>query len=94
VISIEGGGRSERARLPTHGGLYGWEFEKGGRDLRVRVEGQLTFNGTWQMLNAALDGFGIALTKRRLGYSKNGVNLIPAITSTIPAAARLQQPSA
>jgi hypothetical protein len=57
------------------------------------VEGQLTFNGTWQMLNAALDGFGIALTKRRLGYSKNGV-LIPAITSTIPAAARLQQPSA
>jgi hypothetical protein len=46
------------------------------------------------MLNAALDGFGIALTKRRLGYSKNGVNLIPAITSTIPAAARLQQPSA
>jgi hypothetical protein len=58
------------------------------------VEGQLTFNGTWQMLNAALDGFGITLTKRRLVYSKNGVSLIPAITSTIPAAARLQQPSA
>jgi DNA-binding transcriptional LysR family regulator len=47
-------------RLPTHGGLYAWEFEKAGRELRVRVEGQLTFNGTWQMLNAALDGFGIA----------------------------------
>jgi DNA-binding transcriptional LysR family regulator len=29
-------------RLPTHGGLYTWEFEKGGRELRVRVEGQLT----------------------------------------------------
>jgi DNA-binding transcriptional LysR family regulator len=63
-------------RLPTHGGLYAWEFEKAGRELRVRVDGQLTFNGTWQMLNAALDGFGIAyvpedvvqphLTKRRL----------------------------
>src|SRR5437879_1038184 len=26
-------------RLPTHGGLYAWEFEKGGRELRVRVEG-------------------------------------------------------
>ena len=31
-------------RLPTHGGLYAWEFEKGGRELRVRVEGQLVFN--------------------------------------------------
>jgi DNA-binding transcriptional LysR family regulator len=33
-------------RLPTHGGLYAWEFEKGGRELKVRVEGQLVFNGT------------------------------------------------
>src|SRR5580692_1792315 len=45
-------------RLPTHGGLYAWEFEKGKRDLRVRVDGQLVFNGTTQMLNAALAGFG------------------------------------
>jgi DNA-binding transcriptional LysR family regulator len=47
-------------RLATLGGLYAWEFEKGGRELRVRVEGQLTFNGTFQMLNAALAGFGLA----------------------------------
>ncbi len=47
-------------RLPTHGGLYAWEFEKGDRELRVRVEGQLVFNGTFQMLNAALAGFGLA----------------------------------
>ncbi len=47
-------------RLPTHGGLYAWEFEKGGRELKVRVEGQLIFNGTNQMLNAALAGFGLA----------------------------------
>src|SRR5437870_7636398 len=47
-------------RLPTHGGLYAWEFEKGGRELRVRVEGQLIFNGSNQMLNAALAGFGLA----------------------------------
>src|SRR5213596_263493 len=40
-------------RLPTHGGLYAWEFEKGARELKVRVEGQLVFNGTFQMLNAA-----------------------------------------
>ena len=47
-------------RLQTHGGLYAWEFEKGGRELKVRVEGQLTFNGPFQMLNAALAGCGLA----------------------------------
>ena len=47
-------------RLPTHGGLYAWEFEKSGREIRVRVEGQVTFNGTPQMLSAALSGFGLA----------------------------------
>src|SRR5438270_3226909 len=47
-------------RLPTHGGLYAWEFEKDGRELKVHVEGQLVFNGTFQMLNAALAGFGLA----------------------------------
>jgi DNA-binding transcriptional LysR family regulator len=47
-------------RLPTHGGLYPWEFENGERELKVRVEGQLVFNGTAQMLNAALAGFGLA----------------------------------
>jgi DNA-binding transcriptional LysR family regulator len=47
-------------RLPTRGGLYAWEFEKGKRQLKVHVEGQLVFNGTSQMLNAALAGFGLA----------------------------------
>jgi DNA-binding transcriptional LysR family regulator len=47
-------------RLPTHGGLYAWEFEKGGREIRVRVEGQLVFNGTAPMIDAALAGFGLA----------------------------------
>ena len=47
-------------RLPTRGGLYAWEFEKGKRQLRAHVEGQLIFNGTTQILNAALAGFGLA----------------------------------
>ena len=47
-------------RLPTRGGLYAWEFEKGKRQLKVHVEGQLVFNATDQMLNAALAGFGLA----------------------------------
>ncbi len=46
-------------RLPTHGGLYAWEFEKGSRELKVRVEGQLFFNTTTQMLHAALAGLGL-----------------------------------
>lgn len=47
-------------RLPSHGGVYAWEFEKGGRELRVRVEGQFTFNATGHMLSAALAGSGLA----------------------------------
>ena len=47
-------------RLPTYGGLYAWEFEKGDGELRVRVDGQLVLNSTAQMLKAALAGFGLA----------------------------------
>jgi DNA-binding transcriptional LysR family regulator len=47
-------------RLPTYGGLYAWEFEKGGRELRVRVEGQLVFNTFELRLNAVLAGLGLS----------------------------------
>ena len=47
-------------RLPTHGNVYAWEFEKGSRELRVRVDGQLAFNATTQLLNGALAGLGLA----------------------------------
>lgn len=47
-------------RLPTLGGLYAWELEKGGRELRVRVEGQLAFNNVPLILRAAMVGFGLA----------------------------------
>lgn len=46
-------------RLRTHGGLYAWEFEKGKRELKVRVEGQVVLNGTVEILNAALAGLGL-----------------------------------
>ena len=39
--------------------MYAWEFDKNGRELRVRVEGQLTFNATSQQINAALAGLGL-----------------------------------
>ena len=47
-------------RFPTRGGLYAWEFEKAGRALNVRVEGQLVVNEIALALQAALDGLGIA----------------------------------
>jgi DNA-binding transcriptional LysR family regulator len=52
-------------RLPTHGGLYAWEFEKDGRALNVRVDGQLVFNGAGPLLHAALNGFGLAYLMER-----------------------------
>ncbi|MCJ8139163.1 LysR family transcriptional regulator [Falsirhodobacter halotolerans] len=48
-------------RLPSHGGIYSWEFSQGGRDLRIRAPGQLTFNSAAPMLAATLDGAGICM---------------------------------
>jgi DNA-binding transcriptional LysR family regulator len=47
-------------RLPTYGGLYVWEFENGGHELKVRVDGQLVFNTFALRLDAALAGLGLA----------------------------------
>ena len=47
-------------RLPTYGGLYAWEFERGGRELNVRVDGQLVFNRATHAVTAAVAGFGLA----------------------------------
>lgn len=49
-------------RFSTHAGLYVWEFEKDGRAVNVRVEGQLTFNKTAQTVEAAVKGYGLAFT--------------------------------
>ena len=46
-------------RLPTHGGLLPWEFDKDGRSITVRVEGQLIFNTMSLALRAVLDGLGL-----------------------------------
>ena len=47
-------------RLPTYGGVSAWKFENSGRELKVRVEGQLVFNNIALRLGAALDGLGLA----------------------------------
>jgi len=49
-------------RMASSGGLYAWEFEKDGRAMNVRVEGQLTFGGSAMLLQAAEEGHGLAMT--------------------------------
>jgi DNA-binding transcriptional LysR family regulator len=47
-------------RLPTYGGLFAWDLEKDGREVKVRGEGQLIFNSLGMRLSSALDGLGVA----------------------------------
>ncbi|GHE73790.1 LysR family transcriptional regulator [Camelimonas fluminis] len=47
-------------RLTSGAGFYAWEFEKDGRDVRMRVDGQLIFNSTLPMVDAAIAGYGVA----------------------------------
>lgn len=53
-------------RHETRGGLYAWEFEKDGQELNVRVDGQLIFNNSYAMMDAALSGMGIAFVPSSL----------------------------
>jgi len=49
-------------RMATSGGLYAWEFERDGKELKVKTEGQLVFNDADLIVAAALAGRGIAFT--------------------------------
>ncbi|MES5047828.1 LysR family transcriptional regulator [Rhizobium nepotum] len=53
-------------RQARAGGLYAWEFEKDGREVRVRVDGQLIFNTSYAMIDAAVGGYGIAYVPESL----------------------------
>ncbi|MGE3148282.1 MAG: LysR family transcriptional regulator [Pseudorhodoplanes sp.] len=47
-------------RHATSGGIWAWEFEDRGREIKIRVDGQLVFNNSYDAVDAALDGFGLA----------------------------------
>ncbi|WP_454856643.1 LysR family transcriptional regulator [Rhizobium binxianense] len=53
-----------RNRLPS-GKLYRWEFERHGQELTVDVPGRLTLDNMELMLEAAVDGFGVAYVLER-----------------------------
>jgi DNA-binding transcriptional LysR family regulator len=46
-------------RMATHGGLYAWEFAQDGTAMNVQVSGQIIFNTSAQLLNAALEGYAL-----------------------------------
>lgn len=71
-------------RLPLHG-LYAWEFEKGGRELRVRVDGQLVFNTSALMLNATAAGFGLAyFTEQQVKKHLDNGELVRVLVNWCP----------
>ncbi len=72
-------------RLPTRGGLYAWEFEKGGRQLNVRVDGQLVFGTAPLMLAAARAGFGLAyLPEQQVSGDLESGRLVRALADWCP----------
>ncbi len=72
-------------RLPTQGGLYAWEFEKGGQALQVRVDGQVIFNNALLMLDAALDGLGLCFLPLDLVQSHfDAGRLVPVLQDWWP----------
>jgi DNA-binding transcriptional LysR family regulator len=73
-------------RLPTYGGIYAWEFEKRGRELKVRVEGQLVFNNVALRMNAVLAGSGLAyLPEDQVQTQLADVRLIRVLEDWCPA---------
>lgn len=72
-------------RLPTSGGFYVWEFEKGGKETKVRADGPLVFNASRLVVEAALSGCGLAfvLEDRVKAHIRNG-DLIRALADWCP----------
>ena len=61
-------------RHPTSGGIWAWEFEEGGREIKIRVDGQLVFNNSYDVIDAAVGGFGLAYVPEEIAlpHLKNG----------------------
>jgi DNA-binding transcriptional LysR family regulator len=79
------GHRCINLRLTTHGGLYAWEFEKAGREMNVRVDGQLVFGTAALLLTAARAGFGLAyLTEEQVRDDLKSGRLIRVLADWCP----------
>jgi DNA-binding transcriptional LysR family regulator len=71
--------------VPTHGGLYAWEFEKAGREMNVRVDGQLVFGTSGLILTAARAGLGLAyLTEEQVSDDLKNGRLVRVLSDWCP----------
>ncbi len=70
-------------RHETAGGLYAWEFAKDGQELRVKLDGQLTFNNSYAMIDAVLNGYGIAFVPENLAEQHIGLGDLPEQASEL-----------
>lgn len=61
-------------RHATSGGIWAWEFEERGREIKIRVDGQFVFNNSYDVIDAALVGFGLAYVPEEIAlpHLKNG----------------------
>lgn len=72
-------------RLPTHGGLYAWEFEKDDRTLNVHVDGQLVFGSASLILMVARSGLGLAyLTEEQVKLDIKHGSLVRVLDDWCP----------
>lgn len=74
-----------KLHLPTHGGFYAWEFYKGGRELKVRINGRAAFSSLRMMQQAALDGLGLAyLPEDQVDAALKDGKLVQVLTDWSP----------
>jgi hypothetical protein len=80
-------------RLPTSGGLYAWELQKGRREMKIRVDGSLVFNSVPMIVRAAAAAFGLGfvMEDQAAGHIADGslvtaIPRIPSLLSQPPAA--------
>ncbi|MCB1970585.1 MAG: LysR family transcriptional regulator [Geminicoccaceae bacterium] len=72
-------------RMQSAGGLYVWEFERAGRPLNVRVDGQFTCSDSDLVVEAALAGRGLAcLPSDHLGALVDSGRLVRVLADWCP----------
>ena len=90
-------------RWPTDGSLYRWEFEEDGREFEIAVQGPIIANDIEVVLQAALQGLGIAYASHEWmeGWLKEGklVRVLERYSPKFPGVylyhpSRRQQPPA
>lgn len=72
-------------RLPTLGGIYVWELQEAGREIKIKVSGQCIFNTLYNVIQACVDGFGLAyVPQHQVQEHIDNHRLIPLLSAWTP----------